>query len=155
MSSTGSAERAASAPAKLRARAAATLSESSTLYGRPTTSTAGRHSRITASTASQGTPRDPQASARACEALRLTVSPQATPMRRCPKSNARTICGACSRADGASGITADRADEREIDAQYPPGPGPARFERHVEDEARIHRGAEPGVRPDLVLELPA
>src|SRR5208282_3336844 len=96
-------------------------------------------------------------------AVRLTVSPQAMPMRRRPKSNARTIRGAplaglsgiADPGDAGSGIAADRADTRQLHSQEATRGVPARFERQVENQTGVDRGVEPCVRPDLILELSA
>src|SRR5882762_7584267 len=71
-----------------------TLSDPSTLYGSPTTISAGCHSRSSAPIAAQRSPPTPTGTASRGAAVRLTVSPQATPMRRSPKSKARTTRGA-------------------------------------------------------------
>src|SRR5260370_35344722 len=94
------------------------LSEPSALYGSPTTMRSGCHSRSSESTALHDGPAAVLATAASGLALRRSVLPHATPMRRRPKSNARTSCGerrlAPSGAAGASarllGIAADRAD---------------------------------------------
>src|SRR5580704_19752684 len=99
---------------------------------------------------SQRGPSGPQGTVLRAEALRLTVSPQATPILRRPKSKARTTFG---RED--SGISADGADSGQFHAQETPSGEPARFKRQFKDQSQIHRRAQPGVRPDLLFQLAA
>src|ERR1700690_564199 len=129
-------------------------SESSALYGRPTTASAGCHSLISASTAPHCGPSGPALSPGNGEAARLRLSPQATPMRRRPKSKASTSCGLV-RPGLASGISTDRADARDLDAEQPCSGLPAGLERQIEDDAGFHGRIEPGVGANLVLELPS
>src|SRR5208282_511877 len=108
----------------------------------------GRHARIRASMASQRGPCDPTGTMPSGEAVRLTLSPQATPIRRCPKSNPRTMPGergsgapgsAAARLGAArSGIAADRTDARQLDAQQAPCRMPTRLERQIEDDPGIN-----------------
>src|ERR1700733_12097458 len=134
------------------------LSEPSTLYGRPTTISAGCQSRSSASIVSQGGEPDFTASASSGEAVRLTVSPHATPMRLSPKSKARTSRGAAPAGRSGvagSGIAADRADARQLHPPETPRRLPARFEGQIEDQVGIHRRTEPCIGPDLIFELTA
>src|SRR6202011_5544384 len=80
--------------ANSRAALVMVLSDPSTLYGSPTTISAGCHSRSSASITSQRGPPKPTGTVSRGAAVRLMVSPQATPMRRRPKSNARITRGA-------------------------------------------------------------
>src|ERR1700735_3796884 len=143
-------KRRASSAAKLRAAPVISFSEPSTLYGSPTTAMPGCHSRSIAVINSQRGPSGPAGTVCRAEALRLRVSPQATPILRRPKSKARTIFG---RDD--SGISADGTDSGQFHAQETPGGMPARFKRQLENQSQIHRGAQPCVRPDLLLQLAA
>src|ERR1700723_394150 len=143
-------KRRASSAAKLRAAPVISFSEPSTLYGSPTTAMSGCQSRIIVAINSQRGPLGPAGTVSRAEALRLKVSPQATPILRRPKSKARTIFG---RDD--SGISAGGADSGQFHAQQAAGRVPARFERQVENQALIHRGAEPGIGANLLLQLAA
>src|SRR3974390_325375 len=126
------------------------LSEPSTLYGRPTPAMSGCQSRSNLSIISQRGPKGPAGTACKGEAVRLTVSPQATPILLSPKSKARTIFG---RQD--SGIAADRADSRQFDSEQARGGVPSRLERQIKNQPKVHGRAQPGVRPDFVLQLAA
>src|ERR1700683_3914763 len=137
-----------SSAAKLRAAPVISLSEPSTLYGSPTTAMSGCQSRIILAINSQRGPWGPQGTVSRAEALRLRVSPQATPILRRPKSKARTIFG---RDD--SGISADGAGSGQSHAQETPGGMPARLKRQFENQSQIHRRAQPCVRPNLFLQL--
>src|ERR1700679_3223488 len=149
------------------------LSDPSTLYGSPTTTRAGCHSRSSASIRSQrGMPAATGTASRGA-AERLTVSPQATPIRRRPKSNASTIRGAPpagfagvagsgttgpgigSAGIAGSGIAPDRADARQLHPKEASGGLPAGLERQFEYQAGVHRRAQPCVCPDLIFQLAA
>src|SRR5271155_2479640 len=69
------------------------------------------------------------------------------PMRRRPKSKARTTWA------GASGMTREQADAGAVDAEQLPGRLPALLKGQIEDDAIIHRQAQPGVIEHLTLEL--
>src|SRR6202789_1296279 len=141
------------------------LSDPSTLYGSPTTTRAGCHSRSSASIRSQrGMPAATGTASRGA-AERLTVSPQATPIRRRPKSNASTICGAAGPGTmgpgiggtgvAGSGIASDRADARQLHPKEASGGLPAGLERQFEYQIGVHRSAQPCVCPDLIFQLAA
>src|SRR5450755_3773473 len=70
------------------------------------------------------------------------------------------LAAAATAAGGAagaarSGITADRADPRQFDAEQAPRGEPAGLERNVENDAGVDRSAEPSVGADLILQLTA
>src|ERR1700688_3079917 len=77
----------------------------------------------------------------------LMVSPQATPMRRRPKSKARTT------RPRASGMSGGETDPRAVHAQQLPGCLPAIFERQFEHDALVDRQAQPRVFEHFALEL--
>src|ERR1700690_248366 len=110
----------------------------------------GCQSRSSEVMASQRGPFESAGTASRAEALRLSVSPQATPILRRPKSKARTIFGR-----GDSGISADGADSQQSPPQQAAGRMPARFERQIENQSQIHRGAEPGIGANLLFQLAA
>src|SRR5882757_5350310 len=159
MRRTGSAYRWPSSLAKPRTVWLIPLSEPSALYGSPTTRSAGCQSRIRESTISQRGPAAVFAIPVSGLAVRLNVSPHATPIRRRPKSNAITSCGVASPrpcgTDRLLSIAADRADPGKFDAQQASGGMPTGFEGQVENDPGLNRGIEPGVRPNLILQLPA
>src|ERR1700729_1883936 len=80
-------------------------------------------------------------------ARRLTVSPEAIPMRRRPKSKARMTWA------GALGMTCYEAHAGAVHSQQLPGRLPAILERQAEDDVLVHRQAQPGVIEHFALEL--
>src|ERR1700691_2763391 len=77
----------------------------------------------------------------------LTVSPQATPIRRRPKSKAKT-----TRAR-ASGMSGGEADARAVYAKQLPGRLPAILERQFEHDALVDRQAQAGAVEHFALQL--
>src|SRR5258707_929933 len=147
---TSTPKRRASSPAKLRAAPVIALSEPSTLYGSPTSAMLGCQTCSIEAMSSQRGPFLLAGTVSKAEALRLTLSPQATPILRRPKSKARTIFGR-----EISGISANGADSRQFHAQKSSGGMPAGFERQFENQTQVNRRAQPGVRPNLFLQLAA
>src|ERR1700689_4852981 len=97
--------------------------------------------------AAQSTPRSVTRTVLLGAAVLLTVSPEATPIRRRPKSKART-----PRAT-PSGMTCGETDARTVHAQQAPGRLPAIFERQLKHDALVDRQAEPGVVEHFTLQL--
>src|SRR5262249_13712523 len=120
------------------------------LYGAPTTRTRGCSERNRRSIEPQSGPLCETASAAIGAALRVSVSPPASPIRLSPKSKARTVCGCLSVASGMPGHEAQPLD---VDSQQPPGAEPAVLKRQLEDDARIDRHGQPRVVADLAFEL--
>src|ERR1700728_406645 len=137
---TSSEKRSLICAAKRRAAPVRALSVPSTLYGRPTTTRFGAQTLSNDSICCQG----PEVSTRTIpkgEAVRLMVSPQATPMRRSPKSKAMTTRGAEVSRPG-SGISADGADAGQFDAEQAGRRLPTRPERHLKNHCQVHGSAE-------------
>src|SRR5580704_10952474 len=143
-------KRRANSAAKLRAAWVISLSEPSTLYGSPTTAMSGCQSLSIEAMSSQRGPFRPAGTVSKAEALRLMLSPQATPILRRPKSKARMIF---ARED--SGISAGGTDSRQFHAQKTSGGMPAGLERQFENQTQVHRRTQPRVRPKLFLQLAA
>src|ERR1700722_5450850 len=139
------------------------LSDPSTLYGSPTTTRAGCQSRSSASIRSQRGMPAATGTASSGVAERLTVSPQATPIRRRPKSNASTTCGAPGTTGtgiggtgiAGSGVAPDRADARQLHPEEASRGLPAGLERQFEYQVGVHRRAQPCVSADFIFQLAA
>src|SRR5689334_9331872 len=84
--------------------------------------------------------------ARGC-ALRVSVSPLATPIRLSPKSRERTTSGL------PSGMTRERGELAGFHAEQPERREPALLVGQVEDHALVGRHREPGIVEHLFLEL--
>src|SRR5260370_29457877 len=143
-------KRRASAAAKLGAAPVIALSEPSTLYGSPTTAMLGCQTCSIEAMSSQRGPFRLAGTVSKAEALRLTLSPQATPILRRPKSKARTIFGR-----EISGISANGADSRQFHAQKSSGGMPAGFERQFENQTQVKRRAQQRARPHIFLQQSA
>src|SRR6185436_5375219 len=100
--------------------------------------------------AGQSGPPDPLASVlRGC-AVRVSVSPLATPILLSPKSSARTICG---WLDGRSGMTGERRELPGLDAEQAQRSQPALLVGQIEDHAFIGGHRQPGIVEQLAFEL--
>src|SRR5882672_8037792 len=118
----------------------------------PTTSTRGRQSAMSFAISGQSLPLAPSDRTATGLALRVSVSPAATPMRRRPKSNpSARDAGAAVAAP--SRMTGSRTQPVEFDSKEPPGGVPTVLERHAEDDGVARRHVEPGVGADFFLEL--
>src|SRR6266850_6468690 len=118
----------------------------------PTTSTRGRQSATSFAIAGQSLPLAPIVTTAIGLALRVSVSPAATPMRRRPKSKpSARDAGAAVAAP--SRMTGSRTQPVEFDSKEPPGGMPAVLEGQAEHDGVARRHVEPGVRADFFLEL--
>src|SRR5512146_484959 len=144
---TGSLKRRSSSLANRRAAGASAPGVPSTLYGAPTTRRRGLRASISRAIAGQSGPALPNNAAGRGAAVAVSVSPAAMPMRLSPKSKARTA------STGFSGMPGDQAQPVDIDAEEPPGAGPALLVGQLEDHAHIDGHGGPGVFAHLALEL--
>src|SRR4029079_15148626 len=103
--------------------------------------------RTSRSMAPQSGPVAPTSAAGRGPAVRVTVSPVASPMRFIPKSKARIVWIT------PSGMAGDAADDVLVDAEEAPRGAPALLVGQLEHDAGIYRHLHPGILLDLVLEL--
>src|SRR3954469_11801134 len=80
-------------------------------------------------------------------ALRVSVSPLATPIRLSPKSTERTISGR------PSGMTGERGELAGFHAEQPERCEPALLVGQVEDHALVGGNGEPGIVEHFLFEL--